>query len=490
MRDKVLLITPPYHSGVLESAGRWPNLAFIYMAGELRKAGFDVEIYDAMTLNHSASDIARRIEEVRPFCVATTAFTAAIYAALDVLGAAKAVDPHIVTVVGGVHVHFCYEEIMRAPGCPVDYIVRGEGERTLPELLTALRCGDRPSKVRGIVYREDDRPIVTAAQSPVHDLDSLTPAWDLVDWSEYTLYPLPGSRMAMVGSSRGCLHGCAFCSQQLFWGRSWRARDPERFVDELEYLRREHDIDVAMLSDEYPTPDRHRWERILDLLIERDLGMQLGLETRVHDIVRDADIMDKYRRAGILHIYVGVESTSQETLDLFKKNIKCEQSQQAIRLINEAGIISECAFVLGMPHETAESVEQTFQLAKRYAADMPHFLLIAPWPYADMYEELRPYIVTHDYSRYNFVEPVVKPPAMSTADLQRSVVDSYRRYYSERLPDIFALPDGAKRDYMLLSIQAMMKNSFLARHMSDLGSMPAKVEALLHKRFTSMVSTR
>ena len=83
-----------------------------------------------------------------------------------------------------------------------------------------------------------------------------TPAWDLLDWPTYFYRPSPEGRFGIVSSSRGCAQACSFCSQQKLWERTWRARDPELFVDELEMLRDTFDVRTVMLSDETPTsPD-------------------------------------------------------------------------------------------------------------------------------------------------------------------------------------------------------------------------------------------
>ena len=214
-------------------------------------------------------------------------------------------------------------------------------------------------------------------------------------------------------------------------------------------------------------------------MIERRVGVHLLLETCVADILRDADLMDQYRRAGVLHIYVGVEATSQEQLDRFKKNIKCAHSREAIRLINRAGMLSECSFVLGMPDETPETIEQTFQLAKHYDPDFAHFLLIAPWPYADVYQELREYIREWDFAKYNFVEPVVEPEQMTRAEVAAAVIDCYRRYYLDKIQDYRLIKDDFKRQYLLNSMQVMTQNSFLTKHLNHLGAMPAAVRELL-----------
>ena len=125
------------------------------------------------------------------------------------------------------------------------------------------------------------------------------------------------------------------------------------------------------------------------------------------------------RRAGIVHIYVGVESDSQETLDRFRKNLKAETSREAIRLINEAGIISETAFVLGMPDETPQSIRRTLETAMDYDPDMAFFMAIAPWPYSDIARELEAHIESRNYSDYNLVKAVVKPKAMTRSQVEK-----------------------------------------------------------------------
>lgn len=481
---RVLLVTPPYHAGVVESAGSWPHVGFIYIAGELRRAGHEVAIYDAMSEFDDMDTIRARLRDYRPDVVGISAKTPALYAAVGVAEAAKQELPTVKTVLGGIHPTFCYREVLSAYSA-VDFAVRGEGEHTLPDLLAALAVEKRSpdsarlQSVAGIAYRDAGGVLATSPRPFIHDLDRLAPAWDLVRWSDYKLHFVPGSRVATVSSSRGCSNECGFCSQQKFWQRTHRARRPDCFLGELEHLHTQYGVNYVMLTDEYPTRDRARWEAILDGLIERRLPVRLLIETCVSDILRDSDILGKYREAGVWHIYVGVEGTHQERLDLFKKNIECEQSLRAIALINGADIISETSFILGVPEETQGSIAATMELAMHYDPDYAHFLMLAPWPFADMYEQLRPHIETFDYSHYNLVEPVIRPLAMSRDELMRAAVDCYRKFYMAKLPQWRALPAGFKREYLLGSMKAMLDRSFLHKHAGNLGAMPAEVAASL-----------
>lgn len=479
---RVALITPPYHSGVVESAGTWLNVGFVYIAGSLRSAGYEVDYYDAMSLWHEWPAIRQRIAAFKPDVVATTAYTASIVDALKLLDLAKEINPEITTVLGNVHASFCYEELLAEDNANVDFIVRGEGEVTLPELLDCLNAGDDPKNVRGLAFRRNGEVLVTPKAPYIHDLDSLPTAWDLVEWPIYTYRAKNNARLAIVSSSRGCLSKCSFCSQQLFWAQTWRARSAENFVAELEMLGEKYGVEVAMLSDELPTCDRQRWEQILDLMIERRVPVKLLMETRVDDIIRDADIMWKYRRAGVEHIYVGVEAGSQETLDLFKKNTQAEQSKQAIDLINKADIVSETSFVLGMPDDTPESIARTIELAIHYNPDMAFFLAIAPWPYAELYPELEPYVATRDYRKYNLVEPVIKPKQMTMEELGHDLGKAAQKFYMHKFRNMDKLSPW-KQTFMLSVFDILINNSYLADQMrammKDGKQMPPEVRDML-----------
>lgn len=473
---KVLLVTPPYHCGVVEVAGRWIPLQFVYLAGAARAAGHEVEIYDAMSLGVGHEAIARKLDEARPDVVGISAITATVPDSLEVARAAK--DRGAATVMGGVHPTFMYHEL--PPGGPVDYVVLGEGERTFPELLDCLAAGGDPRAVPGLAFAPPGAaaPLRTAPRPRLASLDGLPMAFDLLDWSPYTYFVKPGSRLGAVSTSRGCSYTCAFCSQTRFWEKSWRARDPLAVAEEIALLRRRHGVDVVLLTDEYPTADAARWEALLDRLIELDLGVDLLMETRVQDIVRDRDILWKYGKAGVVHVYVGIEATDQATLDLVHKESSVDEGRLALRLLDQHDLISETSFVLGLPGETPAHVQETLALAKAYDPDFAHFLAIAPWPYAAMWPELAPHVATRDYRRYNLVDPVVKPEAMTLREIDDAIVACYRSFYMDKGRQLLAMKPGFRREYVFRSMKLIMSSSFVRKKM--LGkTMPEEVRRLL-----------
>ncbi len=475
---RILLITPPYHSGVVESAGVWLNVGFVSIAGSLRAAGFEPIYYDAMSHWHGYDDIEKRIEDEKPDVVATTAFTAEIVDALKVLRLSKDINKEIITVIGNVHPTFCYEEILKEHSQYVDYIVRGEGEETMVDLMKTLSAGGDVSKVKGIAYKDNGAIAVTSSRVFIKDLDILPMAWDLVDWPIYTYRTMEGSTLAIVSTSRGCSQQCSFCSQQLFWQRNWRGRTAGHVVKELEFLRDTYGVSVVMISDETPTLDRVRWEKILDLLIERNVGTKILMETRVDDIIRDEDIMWKYQKANIDHIYVGVEATTQEELDVFKKDIKAEHSKKALDLINQYNMVSETSFVLGMPDDTKEKIQNTVELAKYYNPDLAFFLAIAPWPYSDLYPTLKPYVEVFDYSKYNLVEAVVKPKAMTIAEVNKELGHASRDFYMHKIKTLDTMTPE-KQEFMIKVMNIIANSSYLAEHMQ--GAIPEEIKKLLDR---------
>jgi len=479
MIQKVALVTPHYHSGVVETAGKWPNVAFVYFAGALREAGFEPYLYDAMTEYHELEEIGENLKAFGPDLVLTSAYTPSYPKAVELLAHVKEVMPDVITGIGGVHAHFMYEEVLGKDGDAIDFVFRGEGEVTIPAFVKAYNAGEDLSQVQGIAFNDTEgNVVVTAARPFIHDLDALVPAWDLVKWDLYEFYPMPDTNLAVVSSSRGCDQACTFCSQQKFWQRSWRARTAESFVDELEMLKREYDVGVVMLSDETPTIDRERWEKILDLLIEREVGMYILMETRVDDVIRDEDIIHKYVKAGVQHVYLGVERTDQATLDMFKKDASVAQGKKALDLLNDADIITETSLILGLPDDTPEIIEETFRLLQHYNPSLGFFLTIAPWPYADNYEELAPYVISHNYEDYNLVAPVVKPKNIEVDDLMAQVIECYRRFYMGKLRDVPNMTPKKQRYYMI-TMKLLMENSYLTQYLGGMGDMPANVNEML-----------
>jgi anaerobic magnesium-protoporphyrin IX monomethyl ester cyclase len=480
---KILFITPPYHSGVDEIAGRWIPLGLVYLAAAARQANLSTEIYDVMAKGHAYSGIERCLIVSMPDYVASTAVTATINDAVKTLELAKKVKPDAVTILGGVHPTFMYEEVF-AGSSAVDYIIIGEGEVTLRHLLEVLECGGDPVTVPGIAFSLPDGTITTTGRRALlENIDELPAAWDLLDWCDYYSLVIPGSRLGAISTSRGCDHDCTFCSQQKFWEKSWRARDPLKVADELEYLYTTHQVNVFMITDEYPTRDRQRWETLLDAIIAKDIPIHLLMETRAMDIVRDKEIIWKYRKAGIIYISTGIDTADQPALDAMKKEQVLDVMKQVFDILREQEIVSEGSFMVGLPDETSESIKKTMQLAQHYNPDIANFFMFTPWPYTDRHTDLKSRIRVNDYAKYNMVDPVYEPHNMSTLQIEVAIADGYRRFYMGKIIEYMSMKATFRRDYLMRITKLFMGSSFVMKKLGIgiLGKIPAKMEEVKRK---------
>ncbi len=202
------------------------------------------------------------------------------------------------------------------------------------------------------------------------------------------------------------------------------------------------------------------------------------METRATDIVRDRAILPKYRKAGIVHVYVGLEATDQATLDRIGKDASVDEGPESLSLIREHGMLSETSFVLGFPEETEQSVKRTLEIARHFDPDMAHFLAITPWPYSDLYHEVRDRIAVTDYASYNLIEPIIEPHAMSLREIDEAIIRCYRDFYMAKMTSFRNFPDAFRRDYMLKSMKLIMKSSFIVEKLGRL-CMPAAMSKII-----------
>lgn len=466
-----MLVHPNYHSGGAEIAGTWPPAWVAYLAGYLKAGGYtDIVFIDAMTLDLSEDVMRQKFAEIKPDIVGCTAITPSIYKAQRLLQVVKEVNPNIVTVLGGIHATFMFSQVLgESPW--IDAVVRGEGEQVFLNLVKAVDAGtfmQNRESVPGIAFRNDEGKIVsTPAEPPIQDLDTITPDWGILDWSKYIYTPL-NVRVAIPNFARGCPFTCSFCSQWKFW-RDYRIRDPKKVVDEIEDLVKNHKVGFFILADEEPTIHRKKFIQFCEELIERKLPVYWGINTRVTDILRDEKLLPMYRKAGLIHISLGTEAAAQLQLDRFNKETTIEQNKKAIRLLREAGIVTEAQFIVGLENETAETIEETYRMTRDWNPDMANWAMYTPWPFSDLFQELGDKVEVFDYEKYNFVTPIMKPNAMDRAELLDRVMNNYRRFFMNKT--FFQYPwtrDPVRRKYLMGCLKAFLKSGF-ERKFYDLG---------------------
>ncbi|WP_136644449.1 magnesium-protoporphyrin IX monomethyl ester anaerobic oxidative cyclase [Tabrizicola sp. YIM 78059] len=469
---RIVFVHPNYHSGGAEIAGNWPPAWVAYLTGSLRAAGFDdIHFIDAMTHHIDHVALRARLAALKPDLVGVTAITPSIYEAEEVLRIAQEVAPDALRVLGGIHATFMFRQVLsEAPW--IDVIVRGEGEEIMVTLAEALRDGRWPDdrrRIKGLAFRDGEEIVATPAASTVKNLDGIKPDWSILEWDRYIYIPL-GVKVAIPNMARGCPFTCSFCSQWKFW-RDYRVRDPKKVADEIEDLVSNHGVGFFILADEEPTINRKKFVEFCQELIDRGLNKRVkwGINTRVTDIWRDRDLLKFYRKAGLVHVSLGTEAAAQLKLDLFNKETTVAQNKEAIRLLREADIFTEAQFIVGLDNETPETLEETYRMAWDWQPDLANWSMYTPWPFTPLFQEIRDQVEVFDYSKYNFVTPIMKPAAMTRGALLEGVLKNYRRFYMKKA--LFHYPwrgTGFRRRYLLGCLKAFLKAG-VQRSFYDLG---------------------
>jgi len=409
---KILLLNPPHTAiGSRVPDDHLPPLGLLAIGGPLIDAGFAVELLDADYDPLSLAEIVSRIVAASPriVMVGHAGSSTAHPTIVDLATRIKAALPGTTIVYGGVHPSYHWREILTQ--CPaIDAIVRGEGERTAVLLARAIVSHGLLATVPGCAYRDGPAVRATRQAKPIENLDDYRIGWELIDFQRYSYWG--GRRAVVVQFSRGCPYLCSYCGQRGFW-RTWRHRDPLRFARELARLYREHGVEVINFADELPTASRAAWQAFLEALIAENVPLTLVGSTRAGDIVRDADILHLYRKAGVVRFLLGIESYDESTLRAIRKNASLREDQEAIRLLRQHGIVSMATYVVGFAEESDRHYWHSLKQLLRYDPDQIQLLYATPLRWTSYFATVaHREVVQPDTRLWDYKHQVLASPAM------------------------------------------------------------------------------
>jgi anaerobic magnesium-protoporphyrin IX monomethyl ester cyclase len=285
-------------------------------------------------------------------------------------------------VMGGVHPTMMPEMVL-AEG-PVDYVIRGEGERPFLDLVR----GAPLDTIDGLCYIKDGAPVIKSKARGIESLEELPmPDYGSFPAERYIEYNsrLRGMRGLSMLVSRGCPYRCAFCAVEGVMGRKFRLKRPSVAVDEMEALKARFGIEGIWFKDSIFNL-RKDWVRdFCHELIRRGLGLKWQMNTRV-DLVDD-EYMALMSEAGLEQVDLGIESGSEKTLKTLNKGITVEKTKEAVRTAKKYVKVSGF-FMVGVPGETERDISMTFQLAKELDLDRYSFSIFVPLPGSDLYDDL------------------------------------------------------------------------------------------------------
>lgn len=405
---RILLINIPHPAiGSRIPKEQLPPLGLLAAGGPLIDDGHEVELIDGelgpMRLDDIVAAAARRKPDAVLFGHSGSSSGHPIIARVAQQARARLPDVHI--VYGGVHPTYFWREILaREPW--VDAIVRGEGEETARRLMRALEQGEDLGNIPGLAFRGEEGAALATPPAPVIQvLDDYRVGWELIDHRRYSYWG--GKRAVVIQFSRGCPHLCNYCGQRGFWTR-WRHRDPDKLADEIEWLHREHGVEVFNFADENPSAGRKPWLAFLRAIIARKLDVTLVGSTRADDIVRDRAELHLYKQAGFERFLMGMEATDEPTLKMIKKGGTVSHDREAIRLLRQHNILSMATWVAGFDDQTDRDFWQGLRQLLAYDPDQVQLLYVTPhrWtPYYRLAQDRD--VIQPDLTRWDYKHQIL-----------------------------------------------------------------------------------
>jgi len=426
---RFLLINPYYPISETPS----PPLGLAFLAGALERAGVEVKILDFVVFPYRKERLKSVLKAFEPHFVGFASVTMTFDNAVSVLKDVKGMAPNVLTVMGGPHVTFCAEETMDALP-ELDFVVLGEGDETIVELAKEADKGCDWRHIRGLVYRNGPVIESTGIREPGIEADSLpTPARHLLPLGRYRALRMPIS----MTTSRGCPFKCIFCVGRKMVGPRVRYRNPEKVVDELEYLStlNFHQINIA---DDLFTANKKHCLAVCEEIIKRKLQVKWASFARVDTV--SLEVLARMKDAGCCAVSFGVESANADILKRIKKGITIEQVITAISMCKEVGITPQASFILGLPGETPETLKETTAFGKRLKemGALHGFHLLAPFPgteIRDKSDDLGIKILTNDWKEYHANRAIVETPFVDRKMLDDIVIE-WEEKFDEWLGDI------------------------------------------------------
>jgi anaerobic magnesium-protoporphyrin IX monomethyl ester cyclase len=364
----------------------------LYAAAHVRDAGYTVALFDAM-LAESEREWSAALDTHRP-AVAVIYEDSFNYlskmcllrmrqAALTMIAAAR--DRQVPVLVAGSdatdHPALYLNEGARA-------VIAGEGEVTLVRVLDALGRGEPLTSIEGLVVNEQGTIHRTAARAILRDLDSVRPAWDLVDVERYrAIWAARHGHFSMnIATTRGCPYHCNWCAKPIY-GQRYTARSAESVADEIAWLKHTYRPDHLWVTDDIFGLKPGWIDAFALAVVARDSALPFKCLMRA-DGINEA-VVASLRTARCQTVWIGAESGSQRILDAMEKGTRVDQIARASRLLHEAGI-EVCFFLqFGYPGETLADIELTLEMIRQCRPDDIGVSVSYPLPGTPFYERVR-----------------------------------------------------------------------------------------------------
>lgn len=361
---KVLLIKPPEPEKHVDVVGSRVaiHLGLGYIAANLIKNGIDAQIYDANIENSDGKNLLDSILNLEFDLLAISIpYQWALEESIKLIKGLRERKLKTPIVVGGHPATFYYKELLE--NVPeLDYVSLGEGEYSILELAQSIQKDGNTRDIKGLAFRENGSIIFTGYRKLITDLDELPiPVRENME----LLIQMQKNAAIPISGSRGCSWAkCSFCDIQTFYhlceGKQWRGRNPQKIVDEMEYLQRKYNHNIfSFVDDDFFGPANMRKERIeafCDEIEKREMDIKFNVLCNVRDV--NDYLFNRLKKVGLYRAFLGVESGVKNTLDIFNKGVTVKKNREAILKVQEYGIGCECGSIFVTPYTTIEEIKE------------------------------------------------------------------------------------------------------------------------------------
>lgn len=383
-----------------------------YIAACLEQVGVTCQIKDYPAERQSWDEFKKDLAVFQPEMLIVSITTPTLERDLAACTIAKELVPGILTVSKGAHYQAKDLEVL-AQFKDLDIAIRGESEFASAEIASG-----RPlSEILGISYRENGT-IKRAPPRPfIDDLNKFPlPARHLLNLSLYTT-PDTKRPLAFIYTGRGCPHQCIYCAVGVASGYKLKVRSTDSIVKELEECYHTYGIKDYFFRADTFTWDRKWTVELCQKIVEHKLKIRWGANSRVDTI--DEPRAEWMKKAGCWVVGFGIESGNQEMLNLMKKRATLDQARQAVALCRKHGIKSYGLFVIGLPWDTRETIEQTIAFAKELNCDFADFNIAYPLPGTEFYEiaKRERLFDENQLTGHDYASPIVRTQTLSTEEL-------------------------------------------------------------------------
>lgn len=432
-----------------KAAGTYFPLGLGYISAFVKQYGYRVSFWDLNVQDIIFEDIVNYLYNEKFDFVGISFMTPQFYAAKEIADIIKETIPEIPIILGGAHPSVMPKETLdEIPNA--DFVVFGEGEQTMLELLDCITKGQGSfTKIKGLAWRHQDRIVCNEPRSPYKNLDSLPyPDRGLIDQSLYRHQSFLSyyKRVQTIYTSRGCPGRCVYCASGFKLRTKVRMRSVDNIMDEISFLKERYDIDYLLIKDDNFTLNKKRIREFCTAIKKGYPNLLWHCMCRVDTV--NYEILAMMQDAGLNDVFFGIESGNDQILKKAGKGVTTREVRKAVEATDKLGIKSYGAFILGLPGDSPETIRQTIDFACSLPLTLAGFSILIPYPGTKVFEDF--YSVDKKALNYHhfiastgvhYVDKYTGLRGMSVEELPGYITRAQRSFYM-RPGQIFKMLKG------------------------------------------------